>query len=91
MYRSDAHALTTSWQKYDMCFKFAPSTDAGMPNYINLRLDSWDGVSGNNNFTQIYFDRITLHPLNISLKDSNVDNSGPPYKLSDAVFGTYHT
>jgi len=86
-YRSNGETLTTDWQKYDMCFKFSGS--AGLPTNINLRLDSWDGAAGSAH-TTCYFDRITLHPLNISLSSSRADVSGPPYKMSDATYGTYH-
>ena len=86
-YRSSTETLTTDWQKFDMCFKFSGS--AGIPNFMNLRLDSWDGNNSIGDHSTCYFDRITLHPLNISLSSSRVDSSGPPYKMSDITYGSY--
>jgi hypothetical protein len=63
-YRIDTSALTTSWVKYDMCFKFDGQTTITA---MTCRLDNNNGDADTD--TIIYFDRITLHPMDVAISD----------------------
>ena len=84
-YYYSQRTLTTSWTKYTMHFKFNGDTNV---NYIALRFDNDDGVSGGT--TTVYFDRVTLHPANIFLRGSGVvGTTGTNKSLNAASFGNY--
>lgn len=79
--------LTTSWTKYDMAFKLGSAyTTTGV---LTMRLDNDDGRWDGSNGSQIYIDRITLHPFNIGLEAVGGDGGSNPDTLDDYSFGNY--
>ena len=76
--------LTSSWQKFETCITFNGDTNI---THLGIRLDNDNGVTGGN--TDVYFDRITLHPLNIGLEASIADSGTVPDKMSAMFYGTY--
>ena len=84
-YNSGAITLSTSWTKYTMHFKFNDNSNC---DYLALRFDIDDGdpLGGS---TTCYFDRVTLHPADIGIRDSAMDDTSGENKLDDTSWGTY--
>lgn len=78
-------ALTTSWVKYDMCFKF---NGASGLQAITCRIDNNNGnVFGD---TEVFIDRLTLHPMNVAM--SKIRPTTPANANMDAsIYGTYYS
>ena len=71
---SAQNALTTTWTRYQACFKF--NNDAGISG-MTVRVDNDDGIwNANDGGSKIYMDRLTLHPVDLHLKVGDLDGDG---------------
>ena len=82
-YRKTTSALTTSWVKYDMCFKF--NGDTGIE-FVTCRLDNNNGDTDTD--TIIYFDRLTLHPMDVAISDVRPTITANA-NMDASIYGTY--
>ena len=77
-------ALTTTWTKYDMCFKFNGAANLSA---ITCRLDNDKGRASSH--TYVYIDRVTLHPMNVAMTDVKTDVSVDLNMDDSSIYGIY--
>jgi hypothetical protein len=78
--------LNTSHTFYEMFVKLDHTYSK---THITIRFDNDDGKPGGTSY--VYFDRPTLIPYNLGLRESEVDGSSGEVRLDDATFGPYYT
>ena len=84
-------STSTSWTKYTMTFTFQGTRTDGKIQGLGLRFDNDDGASvGSTGTTVVYVDRPTLHPIDIELRNDQIDTSGQA-SLQDGGSGTYNS
>ena len=77
-------ALTTSWVKHDMCFKF---DGTAVLQAITCRIDNNNGNWAGD--TEVFIDRLTLHPMNVAMSDV-LPGQGTNANLgTTGIYGTY--
>ena len=77
-------ALTSSWVKYDMCFKFDGTSGLQA---ITCRLDNDNGNPFGD--TEVFIDRLTLHPMNVAMSDVLPDQGTNANLGTSGIYGTY--
>tara|TARA_R110002050_G_scaffold247850_1_gene385641 strand:- start:47 stop:922 length:876 start_codon:yes stop_codon:yes gene_type:complete len=82
-YKTTTPALTTSWVKYDMCFKFDGTSGLQA---ITCRLDNNNGNPFGD--TEVFIDRLTLHPMNVAMSDVRPSFTGNA-NMDASIYGTY--
>mgnify|MGYP003676770156 CR=1 FL=1 len=85
-YRTTTSALTASWQKFDMCFKFDGQTPIIA---MTCRLDNNNGDADTD--TTIFFDRITLHPMDVAISDVKAGVGSNANMDQTNMYGPYYS
>jgi hypothetical protein len=75
--------LTSSWVKYDMCFKFDGTSGLQA---ITCRLDNDNGDASGD--TTLFIDRLTLHPMNVAMSDVRPTTTANA-NMDASIYGTY--
>jgi hypothetical protein len=81
-YYSKQVGVTYNWSNHEFTFTFPNNGDLDAM-LMRFDVDSADNIWGND--YGVYFDRVTLHPLN--LKMSYTDGTASPDHLSEGIFG----
>ena len=84
-YFTTTPALTTSWVKYDMCFKFDGTTGLQA---ITCRIDNNNGNPFGD--TEVFIDRLTLHPMNVAMSDVRPTTTANA-NMDASIYGTYYS
>ena len=84
-YFTTTPALTTSWVKYDMCFKFDGTSGLQA---ITCRIDNNNGNPFGD--TEVFIDRLTLHPMDVAMSNIRAGISSNANMNTD-MYGTYYS